>query len=181
MALEQIDGLSPEASAKLKTLGIEKLMDLRMAGKTPEGRADIAAKSGLPLDDVNRWVDQAVAIRKAEQAAKAAATPEAALQTFFWSMRDHNVGRFLNLLPPKMLADSAKSQTDADHWRQFLDHLTAEMDERMQAFRDSKVVGRQDKSPEQVRLKVQSSASQKTAEIGLIFVGNQWRIEEPFF
>src|SRR5947207_13543102 len=78
MALDQIDGLSPEASDKLKAIGIEKLMDLRLTGKTPEGRADIASKTGLALDDVNRWVDQAMAIRKAEQAAKADAAPSTA-------------------------------------------------------------------------------------------------------
>ena len=41
MALDQIDGLSPEASDKLKAIGIEKLMDLRLTGKTPEGRTTV--------------------------------------------------------------------------------------------------------------------------------------------
>jgi len=75
MAVDQIDGLSPEAGEKLKAIGIEKQLNLCMTDKTSEERADIASKTGLSLNDVNRWVGQAEAIRRAEQAAKTNSAP----------------------------------------------------------------------------------------------------------
>ena len=61
--IEEIEGIGPSYAEKLAALGIKTTEDLLKAGRTPEGRRELAEKTGIPLRLILRWVNLADLIR----------------------------------------------------------------------------------------------------------------------
>ena len=52
-----VEGIGPAYAQKLKEAGIGSTQALLAAGATPEGRKDIAAKTGIGDSLILRWVN----------------------------------------------------------------------------------------------------------------------------
>ncbi len=61
--IKEIEGIGPSYAEKLAALGIKTTEDLLKAGRTPEGRRELAEKTGIPLRLILRWVNLADLIR----------------------------------------------------------------------------------------------------------------------
>ena len=61
--IKEIEGIGPSYAEKLAALVIKTTGDLLKAGRTPEGRRELAEKTGIPLRLILRWVNLADLIR----------------------------------------------------------------------------------------------------------------------
>ncbi|RLG63389.1 DUF4332 domain-containing protein [archaeon] len=61
--IKEIEGIGPSYAEKLAAMGIKTTEDLLKAGRTPEGRRELAEKTGIPLRLILRWVNLADLIR----------------------------------------------------------------------------------------------------------------------
>lgn len=59
MKLTEIEGIGPTYEEKLQQAGITNLEKLLESGKTPQGRRELAAKTGLPNAKILEWVNRA--------------------------------------------------------------------------------------------------------------------------
>jgi hypothetical protein len=107
------------------------------------------------------------------------ATPEAAVQTFFWAMREQNVQSYLQTVTPRFLQQHA-GNIPPEQMEQFNQRLQSMMQEQMKGFSNFRIIGQEDQRG-MVMVKLQSSLSSKTAQIGVKLYGNEWRVEGPFF
>ncbi|MDB6035463.1 MAG: hypothetical protein JWM16_5801 [Verrucomicrobiales bacterium] len=107
------------------------------------------------------------------------ATPEAAVQTYFWAMGEQNVQSYLQTVTPHFLEQHAKN-IPPEQMEQFNQRLQSAMQEQMKGFSNFRIVG-QEQQRNMVIVKLQSSVSSKTAQIGVKLYGNEWRVEGPFF
>ena len=57
--LTSLPGLSEEIEAKLNAMGINNVNDLLVEGATPQGREELAARSGLPAPQILKFVHYA--------------------------------------------------------------------------------------------------------------------------
>jgi len=57
--IKEIEGIGPSYAEKLAAMGIKTTEDLLKAGRTPEGRRELAEKTGIPLRLILRWVNLA--------------------------------------------------------------------------------------------------------------------------
>jgi large subunit ribosomal protein L20 len=53
--IEDIEGIGPSFAKKLAVAGIKTIADLRNAGKSSADRATVANKSGIKVDNINKW------------------------------------------------------------------------------------------------------------------------------
>jgi hypothetical protein len=106
------------------------------------------------------------------------ATPEAAVQTYFWAMREQNVQSYLQTVSPHFLEQHA-GNIPPEQMEQFNQRLQSTMQEQMKGFSNFRIVG-QEQQRDKVIVKLQSSVSSKTAQIGVKLYGNEWRVEGPF-
>ena len=95
-------------------------------------------------------------------------------------MRERNLERF-RLLPPQMGVKVIRRQAKPEQWAEMMQNVQQVMKEQMDMFSDFRIVGRQDVDVERVKLRIQSSASGKVAEIALIQAENEWKIADPPF
>lgn len=63
MKLTTIEGIGESAAAKLKKAGCGTIEALRKQGKTPKGRKDLAAASGIAEGRILKWVNCADLMR----------------------------------------------------------------------------------------------------------------------
>lgn len=106
------------------------------------------------------------------------ATPEAAVQTFFWAMREQNVQSYLQTVSPHFLEQHG-GNVPPEKMEQFNQHLQSRMQEQMKGFSNFRIIG-QEQQRDMVIVTLQSSLSSKTAPIGVKLYGNEWRVEGPF-
>jgi hypothetical protein len=107
------------------------------------------------------------------------ATPGAAVQTYFWAMREQNVQSYLQTVSPHFLEQHA-GNIPPEQMEQFNQRLQSTMQEQMKGFSNFRIIGQEQKR-DMVIVKLQSSLSSKTAQIGVKLYGHEWRVEGPFF
>jgi len=103
-------------------------------------------------------------------------TPEAAIQSFFRSMRDGDVQRFVQCAAPDFLQRIGLDQKSEQELLRFIPKLK----ETMGGFRNYRIVERREVSPDQVVLVLQSSAGRAMVQIVFERLGNEWRVNPPF-
>lgn len=57
--IDDIEGIGPVFAAKLVEVGVKTVEALLKAGATPEGRVDLAEKSGIDKGKILEWVNHA--------------------------------------------------------------------------------------------------------------------------
>lgn len=57
--IDDIEGIGPVFAAKLVEVGVKNVEALLKAGATPEGRVDLAEKSGIDKGKILEWVNHA--------------------------------------------------------------------------------------------------------------------------
>ena len=76
--LTSIKGINEATEAKLNRAGVNNVNDLLAEGATPQGREEMAARSGLPAEQILKFVHYADLFRIKGIAAQSAALLEAA-------------------------------------------------------------------------------------------------------
>lgn len=107
------------------------------------------------------------------------ATPEAAVQTLFWSMREGNVKRFLEVASPNTLEQNLRN-VSPEQLQQLHENLRKTLQRQVEDFSNFRIVGQDQPRPDTLILKLQSSASDKVARMAVRLYGNEWRVEDPF-
>ena len=104
------------------------------------------------------------------------ATPEGAVQTFFWAMRETNFDRIVESWSGKM---QEKERTNDPNYRARLEadfrRGSAEM---MQRFHNIGVVQREQLSPTEQVLHLSSTYGKRAARIHLVLEGTEWKIDK---
>ncbi len=57
--LSHIEGIGEKYEAKLRQVGLRSISDLLARGATPQGRKELAAKSGIKPELILKWVNNA--------------------------------------------------------------------------------------------------------------------------
>jgi hypothetical protein len=105
------------------------------------------------------------------------ATPEAALQSFFWALREGNMMLVMQAMPVEDGEISQWEQISASERAKAEEEFKASGEvQMMKQFTDFAVVGREDISNDKVILHLRSSVATNTFPHALKRFGNEWKI-----
>jgi hypothetical protein len=106
------------------------------------------------------------------------ATPEDALQTFFWAMRDGNLALTIGALVSTNQERRNIERLSAEKRAELEQHFSNDREKMMDNFNDFAVRERETLSDDLVALHVGSSLSTNTMKIHLAREGAEWRLRD---
>ena len=107
------------------------------------------------------------------------ATPEAALETFFWSMREGNVVVAMESMSPENEDRVRFEQRSAKEREELANSFKTNVEGRgMGSFNDFTVAQREEISPDALALHIRSSVATNTFRFGLKRFGSEWKLTD---
>jgi len=105
-------------------------------------------------------------------------TPEAAVQTFLWTMREGNFKRMLECASPRFKRHQGFDRLTAEELPQIGEQMGQKLQSQMQTFKDFRIIDRKEVTPEEVTLQLRSSLTSAVLSLSLRRVGNDWLVDQ---